>query len=382
MKCSWPGQRVTSSRVGFGMAKEEAWNSGIPRAAKLPGQAGHRNVPTPRNDQQTDVRQLLWNPDLEFTFNGYIRTFIDTMRAFVSKNPVLSFVLLTLGYQWIVIGIVGWHLKTAGLSLEEDETAHMIFRMRVFGPLVFCVFLTWYIEGMAGLKTLFSAFFNWRVPGKWYLFGATWKFLFSWVGVGLLVLFGLRDWPGFFNAQIFSDNALLLALLKTMPFLVGIAIVEETAWMKYCVTRMQDRYSALVSCLVIGVAWGCWYLPMILVGEGVPDGYPPPIFMCSMLCLTILLGWAYNMTHSGTILLLMQVVSNGAFFMLPVLPGWHNMDTAYVNAFVAINSLSAILIVVIYGWREMGTRKRATWSEAHAATLANERESSKARVAA
>ncbi|MBL7953325.1 MAG: CPBP family intramembrane metalloprotease [Flavobacteriales bacterium] len=300
------------------------------------------------------------------------------MRAFVTKNPVLSFVLLTLGYQWLVIGIVDWHLKKAGLSLEQDETAHMIFRMRVFGPLVFCVFLTWYIEGTAGLKTLFGSFFNWRVPGKWYLFGATWKFLFSWIGVGFLVLFGMRDWPGFFNPQIFNNSELAMGLLKTMPFLVGIAIVEETAWMKYCVTRMQDRYSALTSCLIIGVAWGCWYLPMIITGEGVPDGYPPPIFMLSMLCLTILLGWAYNMTHSGTILLLMQVVSNGAFFLLPVLPGWHvlpsgELDTAYVNAFVAINSLSAILIVVIFGWREMGTRKRATWSEAHAATLAKEK---------
>jgi hypothetical protein len=87
------------------------------------------------------------------------------------------------------------------------------------------------------------------------------------------------------------------------------------------------------------------------------------------------------MTHSGTILLLMQVVSNGAFFLLPVLPGWHvlpsgELDTAFVNAFVAINSLSALLIVIIFGWREMGTRKRATWSEAHAETLAKERNGS------
>lgn len=295
------------------------------------------------------------------------------MGAFIKKNPVLSFILLTLGYQWTVIGFVGWHLKQAGLSLEADETAHMIFRLRVFGPLVFCVFLTWYIDGMAGLKTLFGAFFHWKIPAKWYGLAFTWKFLFSWIGTAVMVLFAIRPWPGFFNENIFGgDYSLLISMLHHMPFLVGIAIVEETAWMKFSVTRLQDKYSALTSCLIVGVAWGSWYLPMILVGEGVPDGYPPPIFMLSMLCLTVLLGWTYNMTRSGAILLVMQTVSNGAFFMLPMLPGLHNMDTAYVNSFVAVNTASAILIVLVYGWREMGDRKRATWSEAHAETLSKE----------
>ena len=80
--------------------------------------------------------------------------------------------------------------------------------------------------------------------------------------------------------------------------------------MKFSVTRMQERYSALVSCLLVGIGWGLWYLPMLLIGEGVPDGYPWPMFLLSMVCLTVLLGWTYNMTRSGTILLIMQIVSN------------------------------------------------------------------------
>lgn len=299
------------------------------------------------------------------------------MRTFVKKNPVLSFILLTLGYQWVVVGFVGWHLSKAGLSLKEDETAHMIFRLRVFGPLVFCVFLTWYIEGMAGLRTLFGAFLHWKVPAKWYALALSWKFMFSWIGVACLALFGIREWPGFFNSHIFSEDlGLLKTMFKSLPFIVGIAIVEETAWMKYCVTRMQDRYSALLSCVLIGLAWGGWYLPMILVGEGVPDGYPPPVFMLSMLCLTILLGWAYNMTRSGTILLVMQIVSNGAFFMLPMLPGLYDMDTAYVNSFVAVNTAGSLVLIAVFGWRELGNRKRATWSEAHSATLAEQEQTS------
>lgn len=292
------------------------------------------------------------------------------MRAFVSRFPVLIFITLTLTYQFLVVGIVWWRMPEGG-SMHDDETAHMVFRFRVFGPLLFVILLTAYMEGVAGLKTLFRGFFHWRVPAPWYLFAFSWKFLFTIAGVGMLTLFGMRQWPGLFVDNILTgDHSTLMALARNLPFIVGIAVVEETAWMKYCVTRMQDKMHALPACLLVGVAWGLWYLPMLLVREGVPDGYPWHMFMLSMIALTILLAWSYNMTHSGTVLLVMQIVANCAFFLLPVLPGQWNLDAAYVNSFVVVNAASAVLLVLIFGWRELGTRKRATWSASMEETLA------------
>jgi membrane protease YdiL (CAAX protease family) len=285
------------------------------------------------------------------------------MRSFVARFPVLTFVVLTLAYQFVVVGIVWWR-SPAGGHMHDDATAHMVFRFRVFGPLVFAMLLTAYLEGRAGLRNLFGSFLHWRVPARWYLLAFSWKFLFTWVGIGTLVLLGFRAWPGFFvDGVVDPANGPLKGLLHTMPFIVGIALVEETAWMKFCVTRLQERFHALPACLLVGVSWGLWYLPMLLVGEGVPDGYPWPVFMTSMVALTILLAWAYNMTRSGTVLLIMQIVSNCAFFLLPVLPGLHDLDAAYVNAFVGANAASALLLVLVFGWRELGTGRRATWSE-------------------
>lgn len=285
------------------------------------------------------------------------------MRAILSRYPVLAFVVLTLAYQFVVVGIVWWRLPEGG-HMHDDATAHMVFRFRVFGPLVFAVLLTAYLEGWAGLKNLFGGFLHWKVPAKWYALAFSWKFLFTWVGVAVLAVLGIRHWPGFFVADLMQgDMGAIRGLVRNMPFIVGIAFVEETAWMKYSVTRLQERYHALPACLLIGVAWGLWYLPMLLVGEGVPDGYPWPVFMLSMVALTILLGWTYNMTRSGTILLIMQIVSNCAFFILPVLPGLWDLDNAYVSAFVWANATSALLVVLVFGWRELGRGKRATWSE-------------------
>ncbi len=287
------------------------------------------------------------------------------MRALISRFPVLTFVVLTLSYQFIVVGIVWWRLPAGG-HMHDDEAAHMVFRFRVFGPLAFAVLLTAYLEGREGLRTLFGAFRHWKVPAKWYMLAFSWKFLFTWAGIAVLALFGMRHWPGLLVDGVGGATR---GLVRNLPFIVGIAIVEETAWMKYCVTRLQDRYHALPACLLVGVSWGLWYLPMLLVGEGVPDGYPWPIFMGSMVALTILLAWTYNMTRSGVILLIMQIVANCAFFLLPVLPGLHHLDPAYVNAFVAVNIVSAVLLVLIFGWRELGVGPRARWSSARVRTL-------------
>ena len=133
--------------------------------------------------------------------------------------------------------------------------------------------------------------------------------------------------------------------------------------MKFSVTRLQGRYSALTSCALVGSAWGLWYLPMLLVGEGVPDGFIAPIFMASMLSLTILLGWVFNMTRSGPILMIAQIVSNCAFFIVPAFVGNGGVDPTNINAFVAMNCIGSLLVIAVYGWRELGTGKRAVWGE-------------------
>ncbi len=293
----------------------------------------------------------------------YIRTFIRNMRSFISRNPVLTFTFLTLTYQFAVVGII-WTILSPGQKIHDDTTAHMIFRFRGFGPLVFAVWITLYLEGMVGFKKLFASFFHWKVPTRWYFLAVGWKFLFTYVGITCLVLLGLREWPGFIVENFFGGTwETLRQLIVSLPFIIGIAVVEETAWMKFSVTRMQEKYSALTSCVIVGIAWGMWYLPMLLLGDGVPDGYTWPMFMTSMLCLTVLLGWTYNMTRSGTILLIMQIISNCAFFIVPVLPAHWGLDDAYVNAFVGANVASAILLVIIFGPKQLGNRERAKWSD-------------------
>lgn len=271
------------------------------------------------------------------------------------RSPVAWFIALTLGFQLTIV-LAAFALLPAGTRLHDHPDAHMVFRFRVFGPLVFATGITWLLEGRDGLRRLFGAFLNWRVPLPWYALAFTWKFIVTYIGMLVLAALAIRPWPGTIV------EGFLPGLLANMPFIVGIAIVEETAWMKFTVTRLNHRFSAWVTCLIVGVCWGCWYLPMLMLGEGVPDGIPWPVFLVSMFSLTVLLSWTYNETRSGLVLLIMQILSNCAFIMVPVLPGWHELDPAYVVAFVAVFFVAALAILWHAGAQELNTKgERARW---------------------
>ncbi len=288
------------------------------------------------------------------------------MKAWITRFPVLTLAVIVLGIQFGIV-LVTSSMIPEGMRLHDVPDAHMVFRFRVFWPLVFAVLITYYIEGWPGLRNLFGAYKVWKVPGKWYAYALSWKFLFCYLAWAVADIMGWLPWPGasipMFTEGENGERMHIFNLIATMPFIVGIAMVEETTWMKFCATRMQEKYSAFTSCFVTGIIWGLWYLPMLLLGEGVPDGIPWYTFLLSMAGLAIVLGWVYNMTHSGLLLLLMQLISNIAFFIVPALPVCHNGDSSYVKAFVYVELVIAAFLILRYGWRDMGVAPRPKWSD-------------------
>lgn len=276
------------------------------------------------------------------------------MRVFVARYPVLVFIGLALAIQFAVVGFV-WFIVPEGLEVSDVPLAHNVFRMRVFSPIILVTLITWYIEGTAGLKNLYGAYFHWRVPAKWYALAVGWKFIMAVIAIALAWL--IWDVPTSWVTEGNTWN-----LLMHMPFIIGIAFVEETAWIRFSMTRMQMRFTAFWSAMIIGNCWATWYLPMNLIDIGTPLGVPDIVFHSGVVCLTVLLIWVYNTTRSGTVLLVMQIVSNMAFFWVPVLP-----DTqipayriiAYSWIFVAV----AITLVLVFGPQNISRRKRVRWDE-------------------
>ncbi|MBK9759435.1 MAG: hypothetical protein IPO90_05555 [Flavobacteriales bacterium] len=282
------------------------------------------------------------------------------MRAFIQRFPVAIFISLTLLAQLSVV-LATWWLIPEGEHMHSDSpgarASHMIFRLRIFFPLGLAIAMTLYLDGGTGLRKLFGSFLHWRVAPKWYLMAFTWKFALGYLGIGAVVLLGMDTWPGWLNPTWLSN------MITNAVFVFVLAMVEETSWIRFSVTRLQEKYSAFFASTVVGLAWGCWYLMMMLIGEGVPDGIPWFAFITSMFSLSVLLTWAYNTTRSGTVLIIMQVFSNSAFLMVPMLPV-PDRPPFFMNAFVIAFLLLSFILLWYAGTEHLNRNgKRVMWSD-------------------
>ncbi len=282
------------------------------------------------------------------------------MRSFIQRFPVAVFISLTLLAQFSIV-LATWWLIPEGEHMHGDspgaKAAHMVFRFRVFFPLALAMLLTVYLDGWKGLKKLFGSFFHWRVPVKWYVLAFTWKFILGYLGIGTVVLFALDTWPGWTNADWLPN------LITTFVFLVAIAVVEETSWIRFSMTRLHERMSSFAASMIVGLSWASWYLMMMFLGEGVPDGIPWFVFILSMFSLTVLLTWAYNTTRSGTVLLIMQFFSNCAFLMAPMLPV-PEKPPYFMVGFVFYFLLLAVALIIYAGPKHLHRQgQRIKWSD-------------------
>lgn len=93
-----------------------------------------------------------------------------------------------------------------------------------------------------------------------------------------------------------------IAFLPTLFFATLPPLLEELGWRGYVLDRLQLEHSALVSGLIVGVAWSVWHLPLFfingtyqhdMVGFGTLEFW---MFMIGIVPLSVVFSWVYNNT--------------------------------------------------------------------------------------
>ena len=148
--------------------------------------------------------------------------------------------------------------------------------------------VTWVAGGREGLRELFSKVVLWRIGLKWYAIALFVPITMAFLAIGLYTLFG-NAVPDFAPAS----QLLPIVLLAVFTGAMG----EELGWRGTALPRLQARWNALISSLILGVLWGLYHLPSFLL-SGLPLQDMPLIpFMMAVLGLTILVTWTFN--HTG-----------------------------------------------------------------------------------
>jgi len=254
----------------------------------------------------------------------------------------------------LLIGIVLMFLLTWPIDLSNSGVLPIQFPFIVFlflgwGFIFASIIMTWLTLGKDGVVKLLKRYLQWRVNWKWYL--AAFLLEPACIVLGVYInaaLTGIApDFSHVMAHEIFGESAKLW--LFVLPFFLVdfIANGEEIGWRGYVLPRLQSKYNALISTLVLGVIWGFWHLPKYLSHWNTVSF---AWFMLHIMAFAVTLTWLYNGTRGSLLLVtIMHASSNtvGIFFPMADTVSSENMG-AYIG-YILCEVLAALIVIVITG---------------------------------
>jgi membrane protease YdiL (CAAX protease family) len=126
-----------------------------------------------------------------------------------------------------------------------------------------------------------------------------------------------------------------------------IANGEEIGWRGYVLPRLQAKYGALTSALILGVIWGFWHLPKYLTHW---DTVAFAWFMVHTTMVSVLYTWLYNGTKGSLLLVtLFHAASNATGVFMPMANTVSSGNMGAYIIFILLEMAAAIIIVIVTG---------------------------------
>ena len=261
------------------------------------------------------------------------------------------------GYTLPTAATFGELMKT-GFNDGQHIWLSIIGTISSYGPLAAALIIST-LEGGESWKVWWKRISHWRIGGSGYL---TLLILLLVIFIPLMII-GLVLGPtptlGMFAAPlgIFLPYALFELLTSGM---------EEPGWRGFALPRLQERYTAKKSSIILGVVWGIWHWPAFipvyfntlnesgLQLEAIITAAIQLLMYIfgSILAATLIHTWLDNHTQSAFMNILLHGGSNAiGGFILAVIPN-PSMGLVYgvVRWVVAI-------VLLRHFWKEPGKQR-------------------------
>lgn len=140
--------------------------------------------------------------------------------------------------------------------------------------------------------------------------------------------------------------------MAIIPFMVFILLFgpvpEEIGWRGYALDRLQTRWSAVGSSLILGSVWALWHMPLFFIegsyhyglGFGTTGFW---LFVLNLILVSVVMTWIYNNTNRSTLsAILFHFMINfvGELFELP--------GSAEVYQFLL---WAGVALIVVLAWQ-------------------------------
>ncbi len=238
------------------------------------------------------------------------------------RGSVWLFFMLTFAFTWAVFLLASAASRVNLLPPFPESPTILIAYVATYSPTIVAFLLTFAYAGKRGVKQLISRAFGRRalIEKKiWYL-----PTIFLWPAISGLAL--ILTIP--FGGSMPETSLFFQPLFIPLVFLVSLLsapMAEEFGWRGYALDRLQARWNALFSSLILGIIWGGWHLPSYLVsGTSQFQNLQKygmielVFFFMAIIATSILFTWVYNNTKGS--LLIMIIFHTFTNFSLALFP--------------------------------------------------------------
>jgi len=263
-------------------------------------------------------------------------------KAFEARNLVY-FLLLVFGLNsimWVFLGIFDLKMPTSFTDPALPLWV-LVVLPAACGPTIAAFLMTAITEGKSGVKALWRRFWNRNLSIKWLLVT-----LLAYELMRLVANFVARMIDGQPYPIVDTSNPLWTIIPLFIQAFISSGMGEEFGWRGYALPRLQAKWNALVSSIVLGLICASWHIPAFFIPN-------LPLYQTNfwewvplILLSSVLFTWIFNNTKGSVLAAVFFHASLNASVV--VLPTYSSLWYYY-----GIFLLVVILIVVIFGPKDL-----------------------------
>ncbi|MBD3214014.1 MAG: CPBP family intramembrane metalloprotease [Candidatus Lokiarchaeota archaeon] len=259
---------------------------------------------------------------------------------FFQKYSLIWFFLMSYALITIAVLLKSW--------LGQIFPEFLYWIISAWSPTISAIIISGLIGGKEEVKLLLRGLTRWRVHWKWYF--AAFLILLAPLGFALIYIIAGGVSPG-----IDPSLTVPLFLYYLLFTLFSGPLSEETGWRGFALPRLQSKYNALLSSIILGFIWAFWHLPLYLVEERIAIY----IFIPLVLVISILMTWVYNNSNGSLILTIIMHFSFN-FDMIFIVGYLGLMPTMifYISASIAIG-IYLIGVIIYFGPEHLSKKAEA-----------------------
>ena len=259
--------------------------------------------------------------------------------TWMKKHPVTAFVSGAFVFAWGCWAYLLFTTPPGGMQAGISPLFLLFALAGGLGPSLTAIVLSRIIMGKGGARKLLNQFSFTKGRPIWLFIALLTVPSVSALTILIQLLMG---------RHVSNGNILgRLALGIIWPLFASLG--EEFGWRAFMLPRLQERYKALSTALIVGLVWGIWHLPADFIGlRSYGLLFIPYFVLAGPLLLTahaIIMTWIYNNTANMALMVLYHFTITSSAILLPTL----SLDPAgnIVNAAIGVTVFWLIALILV-----------------------------------